>query len=594
MLVTVQGLTKSYGTELLFEDVTFGIHESSRIGLIGPNGAGKSTTLKIIYGSEWQDAGSIVRRQNLALGYCSQSPEFPSMPIFDLLMQEACEMCEYERAVRASILLSKAEFTDTSKMASQLSGGWKKRLDIVRAMMNDPDLLLLDEPTNHLDLEGILWLERFLQKESLSFVMVSHDRYFLNAVCTSIIELNRCYEQGVFSAQGSLDDFFLQKERFLEAERQRERGLAHNAKEELDWLKRSPKARTTKSRSRIRDAHELFDELSKLKMRNSEKKISLSFAATERETRKLLVGKNLTKSAGEKFLFKGIDITLSPGTRLGLVGKNGTGKTTFLRLLAGEIAPDMGTIKRADGVKICYFDQHRQTIPQKVTLQEALSPNGDYVEFQGQPIHVRGWAKKFLFAPERLTLPVECLSGGERARILIAKLLLQPADILLLDEPTNDLDIQTLEVIEESLCEFPGAVVLISHDRCLMDRICTSILGFGIGFGIESEMSYFADYAQWQKVYDHSQKRSKEEKEEKVQRAPPPSVKTGKKLSYKEQKELAGMEGAIEAQEAEVKRLQAVVEQGNGDRELYAHLGAAQAKLESLFERWQFLDSSGL
>ena len=473
------------------------VSQGERIGLLGPNGSGKSTLLKILVGQEQPDDGYISRRQGLRIGYASQVPEFPPLPLEEVMTQQPIHGNSTEILTRARILLSKAQFADSTQNASTLSGGWKKRLDIARAMMQEPDLLILDEPTNHLDLEGILWLERFLLREKIPYIVVSHDRYFLENISNRVIELNRCYPQGLFISEGNMSTFMDHREAFLEGQLKQQQDLKAMVKNEVDWLRRSPKARTCKSQSRVQKAYQLIDELSEVSTRNKTTKVDIDFTASERETRKLLVGKNLSKALGGTQLFQGIDVVLSPGTRLGIMGKNGTGKTTLLKVLAGLIPQDLGTLKYADDLNLVYFDQHREQISPHITLREALSPTGDMVNCRGQFIHVNGWAKKFLFSPDRLELLVKYLSGGERARLQIARLMQQPADILFLDEPTNDLDISTLEVIEESLKEFPGAVVLISHDRCLVDRVCTQILGLGI----DREQQYYADYSQWEQAF---------------------------------------------------------------------------------------------
>lgn len=582
-------LSKSYGTQVLFDGISFTIIQGDRIGLLGPNGAGKSTLLKILFGIDQPDEGTISRRQGLRVGYATQVPEFPSDTLENILIQQVAGGDETEMLTRARILLGKAQFTDFTQNADCLSGGWKKRLDIVRALMIEPDLLLLDEPTNHLDLEGILWLEKFLNREKISFVVVSHDRYFLENVSNKVIELNRCYPQGLFICEGNMSAFMEHKEAFLQGQVQQERGLASVVRDEVEWLRRSPKARTTKSRSRIQKAYELLEELSEIKRRNKISTVDIEFSASERATRKLLVSKNLCKTLGEKPLFKGVDLVLSPGSRLGIVGKNGTGKTTLLKVLAGLIQQDMGTIKYADDLKLVYFDQHREHIPPHLTLRQALSPTSDMVNYRGQSIHVNGWAKKFLFSPDRLELPVGCLSGGERARILIAKLMLEPADILFLDEPTNDLDIPTLEVIEESLKEFAGALVIISHDRCLMERLCTQILGLGAA----QEHQLFADYSQWEAATD--QPPPKKEISPAKTNAVPAKAPVTKKLTFKEQRELDGMENAILLVETEMASLHLQLEDpaihadSQRSLEIYRCLGEAQKKLEGLFERWQVL-----
>lgn len=588
-LLTLHDLSKSFGTEDLFEDISFTVSEGDKIGLLGPNGAGKSTLLKIIMNIEAADNGHISKRQGLIIGYASQSPEFADATLEEILMREIPRGDPTDTLTKARILLGKAQFNDYTISAAKLSGGWKKRLDIARALMKDPDILLLDEPTNHLDLEGILWLEKFLVREKTAFVVVSHDRYFLDVVSNKIIEINKCYKTGLFISNGSMETYHTRKQEFLQSQLQYERGLASQARGEIAWLKKSPKARTTKSRSRIQRADDLISELSDVKARNKVKKIDIEVSASDRATKKLLVGKNLSKTLGKE-LFKGIDIVLSPGTRLGIAGKNGTGKTTLLKILAGLIPLDTGTIKYADALKLVYFDQHRESVPDHVTLKRALAPNSDNVTYRGQLIHVNGWAKKFLFNEDRLEMPVKFLSGGERARILIAKLMLEPADILFLDEPTNDLDIDTLEVIEESLKEFSGAVVLISHDRCLMDNICTSILGLGMG----NEDNYFADYDQWEQANAALQKKANEANNQAkaiIRKAPVQQ----KKLSYQEQKELDGMEANIIKAEEDVLELQNKLQLPENQtdskklQEMYTKLGIAEKSMEELFDRWQDL-----
>lgn len=575
-LVQIHALSKSHGTQSLFENIFLSIQEGDRIGLVGPNGAGKSTLLKLLTGQEPADSGSITRRQGLRIGYASQMPEFADKSVEEILTDLVPDAPH-----RAHIALSLAEFSDFSQKASALSGGWKKRLDIARALLLEPDLLLLDEPTNHLDLEGITWLEKRLLKERCAAIIISHDRYFLEHVATKIVDLNRCYPEGIFCSSGPYSTYLERKKQFLDGQTRTEQSLSSIVSDEISWLKRSPKARTTKSQARVQKTHELIDELNAVQERNTESKVRIDFEGSERETRKLLVGKNLAKSYGGKLLFSGLDITLSPALRVGIMGKNGTGKTSLLKILAGQIQQDMGTVKYADNLSLVYFDQHREEVPEQCTLKDALSPLGDFVTYRGVQIHVNGWAKKFLFRPERLSLPVRLLSGGERARILLARLMLQPADILFLDEPTNDLDIQTLEVFEESLQEFPGACVLISHDRCLVDRICNQI----IGLQPDAPPSFFADYSQWQQA--ELEKKDKTDKPSKQNRKEEPKP-TQKKLSYKEQKELEGMQEAIMRAEEVVAQLQKELE-NNPSAELYTRLADAQQKIDYLFDRWQEL-----
>ncbi len=580
LLISLHDIAKSFGSQNLFQHLCFSLNEGDRMGFCGPNGAGKSTLLKIICGIESPDSGHIAKKQGIQISYVSQFPEFAEKSLVEVLAEAVPKLSIEEAHLKARIFLDRAQFPDPTAAASSLSGGWKKRLDVLRAWMKDPDLVLLDEPTNHLDLEGIEWLEQFIKKEKTACLIVSHDRRFLQNTCNKVAEIHKCFPQGIFISEGSWSTFLERKEAFLLGQQERERSLSGTVREEVDWLRRSPKARTTKSKSRIQRAEGLMDELYEVQQRNLQQRAKIQFSASKRETKNLVVATNLSKSLGGKVLFRGVDIKLSPGTRLGIVGKNGTGKTTLLKILSGEVPSDLGTVKYAQDLQLVYFDQHRESLDPDQSLKDALSPQGDFVRFQGQEIHVHGWAKKFLFAPERLNLPVSCLSGGEKARILLARLMLKPADVLFLDEPTNDLDIPTLEVIEESLQQFPGAVVLITHDRYFMDEICTQILGLGEG----EEPQFFADYTQWERSVKQPSPKKVVSKEVSA-----PSAKPTKKLSYKEQKELEGMENSILSIEQEIASLQGRLEEGREQRELYEKLGLLHEQLETLYSRWQYL-----
>jgi ATP-binding cassette subfamily F protein uup len=497
ILLTGDSLSKSFGSKELFNNLTISVFEKERIGLIGQNGSGKSTLLKILMGLERPDSGTLSPRRGLKIGYLPQACEFAALSPLDVLINSQkndTETPDYEKERIAETWLSKLGFTGNEPLANNLSGGWKKRLRLAQEMVGSPDVLFLDEPTNHLDLEGIVWLEKFLKTEAPTYLLVSHDRYFLQHATNRIIEIDKTYPTGLFSVSGSYSQFLELKEEFIAGQLQQERSIASKARREEEWLRSNVKARTTKSQARIEEANELLDHLSDVKRRNQQNTAGIHFVGSERSTRKLLVAKNIAADMGERTLFKGLDFTLSPGTRIGLMGPNGSGKTTLLRILADELAISMGTIKRAEDLKVVYFDQHRTSLPDNTTLRNALSPTGDFVTFHGKPIHVNGWCKRFLFSPDLLDLPLKTLSGGERARIAIAHLMLQPADILLLDEPTNDLDIQTLETLEASLIDFPGAVVLITHDRCMLDRICNLFLAVGD----TSNTFLYSSYAQWE------------------------------------------------------------------------------------------------
>ncbi len=585
LLLSCQSLSKSYGTRALFEDLSLSIFAGDRVGLIGLNGAGKSTLLKILAGLEKADEGIVAPRRGLKIGYLPQGCEFPDLPPLQILM-DACpkDAPDYEKEQLAEMWLSKLGFVGNEPSAAHLSGGWKKRLGLAKELISSPDLLFLDEPTNHLDLEGILWLEKFLSRESPTYLLVSHDRYFLQQVTTRIIEIGPMYPRGMFAIDGTYANFLEKKEDFLRGQLQQERSIATKARRETEWLRQGAKARTTKSQARIDDAHEILESHAQIQGRNRQKTTQIDFAASERETRKLLVGKNLTKKMGERLLFQHLDLTLSPGTRIGLMGPNGSGKTTLLRMIAGELSPDQGTIKRADPLKIVYFDQHRAQLPLHLSLRDALSPDGEYVIFRGQSIHVNGWCKRFLFSPDNLSLPISSLSGGERARIAIAHLMLQPADVLLLDEPTNDLDIPTLEALEESLIDFPGAVVLITHDRCMLDRTCNTLLAFGD----PEKICFYADYTQWEaanKVVPLPKPKTEPKAEAPVRK---------KKLSFNEKREYEAIEGKILVLEEEVRAFNHRLEK-ELDLKVLSEIGTqisiAEAQIEQLYLRWTELES---
>jgi len=594
LLFSGQSISKSYvGGKPLFEDLDISIFSGDRIGLVGLNGCGKSTLLKIVAGLEQPDSGVLSPRRGLSVGYVPQSCEFPDISPKEVLINAIKgDLPLYEREHLAETQLNRLGFTGKEPSAALLSGGWKKRLRIAVELISSPDLLLLDEPTNHLDLEGILWLEKFLEKESRAYLLVSHDRYFLHHVTTKIIEIDKAYPKGLFISDSSYKEFLVRKEEFLKGQLQQEQGIATKARRETEWLRAGVKARTTKAQSRIDEAGKILEAYADIKARNEQKRAKIDFASTERKTAKLLVAKNLSKEIGGKPLFHHLDLTLSGKTRIGLMGPNGSGKTTLLRMLAGEIAQDLGTIKRADGLRTVYFDQHRSQLPLNISLREALSPRGDFVFFRGSEIHVNSWCRRFLFSPDLLEIPVGKLSGGERARISIAHLMLQPADVLLLDEPTNDLDIPTLETLEESLLEFPGALVLITHDRCMIDRVCNSVLSLG---DIE-KTEIFADYAQWEAS---SQKSAKAKEEKKAGVAPVASLPKSK-LSYQEKKELDAIERKITKLEEEVLSLNHLLEEKeiaeNPVRlsEICTAIGLTETQIEQLYLRWEELEKKKL
>src|SRR5207253_6438742 len=422
--------------------------------------------------------------------------------------------------------------------------GWQKRLAIVKALVQAPDVLLLDEPTNHLDLAGIEWLEGLLEEAEFACVVVSHDRYFLENVATEMSELSRVYPNGLLRVSGNYSAFLEKKEEFLHAQSKRQEALENLVHSEIEWLRRGAKARTRKSKARIDKAGELIGELADLNARTRSGTAQIDFSATDRKTKRLIELDRVTYEIGGRTLFERLNFIITAGMRVGLVGPNGSGKTSLLRLLRDEWVPTRGEIHRADWLRIVYFDQSRQ-LDMNMTLRRALAPDGDSVIYQDRVIHVASWAAKFLFTGEQLSQPVERLSGGERARVLIAQLMLQPADVLLLDEPTNDLDMPTLEILEESLLEFRGSLVLVTHDRYMLDRVSTIVLGLDGQGGAER----FADYSQWEAW--QAERQAAQSGARLAVRAATSESPTSprKKLSYLEAREYASIEERVAAAE---------------------------------------------
>jgi ATP-binding cassette subfamily F protein uup len=503
ILVSCQSIGKSYSSRPLFREITFGIEDGERLGLIGPNGAGKSTLLKILSGSIEPDVGQVVRRKRLRVAHVEQQSELPlDATVFDIISRAALtddSFEPYEIDAHIDTTLSTLGFSDREATVGSLSGGWRKRLAIGCALVKQPELLFMDEPTNHLDLEGILWLEKFLKNARFSYVVISHDRVFLEAVSNRIVELNPTYPLGFLSVQGNYSEFLISQEQALSAQAHLQQALASKVRREVAWLQRGARARQTKARGRIQDAGKLIEQLAEVKTRNSmTASIEIGFDASGRKTKELIVGKQIQKSLGGKMLLKDLSFILTSGIRMGLVGKNGSGKTTLLRMIVGELTPDSGSLKRANDLRIVWFDQNRQQLDITKSLKESLCPSGDSVFYRGRSMHIASWAKKFLFRPDQLNMPISYLSGGEQARILIANLMLKSADVLILDEPTNDLDIASLEVLEESLLDFPGAIILVTHDRMMLHSVANTILALD-GNG-HSET--FADYEQCEEMLD--------------------------------------------------------------------------------------------
>jgi ABC transport system ATP-binding/permease protein len=600
-ILIAQNISKRFGANPLLDNISFAVHDGDRIGLIGPNGAGKSTFLAILSSEQQPDSGEVSFRKHARIGYVHQISGFAPGLTVRQVVEAALDRGRvpadaHEQRLRET--LGRTGFAEgdspgapgMSSQASSLSGGWLKRLAIAEVLVTEPDILLLDEPTNHLDLEGIEWLEELLRSAKFAFVVVTHDRYFLENIAAEVVELNRIYSAGFLRVKGSYSKFLSDRDAYVEWQQRAQESLRNRVKIEMEWLRRGPKARATKAKARIDNANALIAELRDSESRSRTATAGIEFDSTGRQTKRLIAVKNAAVTLGDREILRDVSVNLTNGLKLGLAGSNGSGKTTLIRAITGEIPVSAGEIRRAPGLRVIYFSQKRE-LDTSLTLRRTLAPDSDSVIYQDRVVHVASYASRFLFTSEQLNQPVERLSGGERARVLIAQLMLQPADVLILDEPTNDLDIPTLEILEESLLEFPGALVLVTHDRYLLDRVTNAVLGLdGLG-----NTALFADYRQWEAWRDGQLRAASDAPEAETPQQNPivPSTSTArKKLSYIEQREFDAIEARIDEADTRLRaaeqRLQApeVVTDPKALTEALAELEEATAHHHTVYERW--------
>jgi len=636
VLLNASALSKSHGLRELFRGVSVSIAEGERIGMIGPNGAGKSTLLRMLAGREEPDSGQIRTPRGTVAVYVPQRDEFADGVTAIAAATSAALACaethgdQHEAEVLATVILGKIGFDDARMdvPASTLSGGWKKRLSVACALASaggTPDLLFLDEPTNHLDVEGLAWLEDFLLRGShdlraRAVIFVTHDRVFLENCATRIIELSRAYPEGTLSVDGNYSEFRRRRSEFLDMQAKAEQSLSNTVREDDRWLGRRAKARRTKSEARIADSADRREELAELAARNAAANAGsagIDFSASGRKTRLLLAAEGVSKTLGGRLLFRGLDLEVAPGECIGLMGPNGSGKTTLLRVLTGELAPDTGRVRRADPPpRIVTMSQTRAEFPKGALLQDAISPTGDKVRFRDTEMHVKSWSRKFLFRDEQLLQQVSMLSGGELARAHVARMMLETADILVLDEPTNDLDIPTLEVLEEAIESFPGATLLVTHDRAMLEALATRIVVLGAPDGTprvvaslaqamralaESEVAAAKIVSGAAKIVSGAAKIVSGAPVPAAHPTPAahavaPTAPAKKKLSYNEQREFDGIEAAIAAAEKKHADLEAKLNDPKlvADHAAYAKAcdaaGAAQAEIARLYARWEELE----
>ena len=545
----VQHLTKSFGSLVLFNDISFSVAEGQKVGLIAKNGTGKSTLLSILSGKEGYDSGEIIFRRDLRVGMLEQAPDFdPAESVLDACFNHKDDP---EKVLKAKQILTQLKIRDLEQPMGQLSGGQQKRVALANVLITDPDLLILDEPTNHLDLEMIEWLEGFLNRGNKTLLMVTHDRFFLDRVCSVIIELD---DQTIYTYRGNYS-YYLEKRQERIDNRRAEIARANNLyRTELEWMRRMPQARGHKARYR----EEAFYELEKVaKQRIEERQIRL-------KSRNVYIGSKIfecqyvSKAFEEKVILKDFYYNFSRFEKMGIVGNNGTGKSTFIKMLLGQVAPDSGKFDIGDTVRFGYFSQEGLQFDDQMKVIDVVKDIAEYIDMGGgKHFSASQFLQYFLFTPEQQHNYVYKLSGGERRKLYLCTVLMKNPNFLVLDEPTNDLDIVTLQILEEYLQDFPGCVIVVSHDRYFMDKVVDHLLVFKGEGEIKDFPGNYTQYRQWSQLQPNDPKESKEVKVEKETKTTSDiNNQQKRKLTYKEKREFEQLEKEIADLEAEQQALE--------------------------------------
>ena len=614
-----------FGEQVILRDAELSIESGERICLIGRNGAGKSTTLRLIMGTVEPDRGEIVRKSGLIVSQLEQTlPDAMDTPVIDVIRSGLAQiqglLVDYEErsklaldkhglreleALHAKIdahdgwhLEQRVETTITElnlpadKSMNELSGGWRRRVALAKALVQKPDLLLLDEPTNHLDIATIKWLEDRIYAYPGAVMFITHDRAFLQRLATRIVEIDR---GKLTSWPGDYDNYLNRKEKLLEDEASANARFDKKLEQEEVWVRQGIKARRTRNEGRVRSLQKMREAREARIAKEGTARIHIEEA--EQSGRKVLRARNISYSYDTEQVISDFSIKIMRGDRIGLVGNNGVGKTTLLRLLLGELEPATGTIKRGTNLEIGYFDQLRQTLDLEKSVAFNVGEGRTYITLNGKDRHVVGYLKGFLFSPKRAMTPVKALSGGERNRVILAKLFTRAANLLILDEPTNDLDIETLEVLEQKLCDYNGTLIVVSHDRQFLDNVVTSTIVFEEDGKIQE---YVGGYSDWLRqghelaVTDNPLTAEKRKREAAARRKRGNAMK----LSYNEQRELDQLPAEIEAIESRISELQAVIaspefyaQDKTVVQEKLAELNESEMKLEQHIERWSSLET---
>ena len=618
VILSALELEVRFGEQIILDKASLSVHEGDRIGLVGRNGAGKSTFLKIISGLMPPDAGEVAKKKNLVTGFLSQ--EFTldeTKNVFDNILtgaqRELNIIKEYEQTPfdsskkhhleeqiltmdswnlekRINILIQSLDAPEGSRNISKLSGGEKRRVALCRALISKPDLLILDEPTNHLDTKSIEWLEDFLAGYKGTCIFVTHDRYFLDRIANRIVELST----GTFySHQGNYTDYLINKSERQAVKEVEERKRQLFLKRELEWVRRGPRARRTKAKSRLDNYYELSSQESIEK----DVDVELIIPPAERLGKKVVELKNVGIKLGERIIFSGFNYSFEAGRKIGVVGQNGTGKTTLLKIMLGEITPTTGKIEIGETTEFNYVDQARLLLNDEDTVVKAIGEGSEIVKFGKQQLSIWTYLRRFLFTDDRINTLVGRLSGGEKSRLTLAKILAQGGNFLMLDEPTNDLDLPTLRILEEALIGFEGCAVVVSHDRYFLNRVCDGILaleGNGEIYFSEGDYDYYIEKRK-QRLPDEEKSKPKEKKEDTRVKPKP------KKLTYKEVLELKQIEEKIISAELEIERIEKIFSSPDfyekyaaKTNELNRQIEEAKAEVKILYDRWDELEKKKL
>ncbi len=629
VILTTRDLRFRIDDQVILDGISLTLHDRERVGLLGRNGAGKTTLLKILAAAEHADTGEVLPRRDLRIGWLPQEARLnPELTVRDAILEGARDIQdmitryealphdaplahELEHRIhqldgwnlenRLEGIMDHLEVPPADRIVGTLSGGECRRTALARALIGRPDLLILDEPTNHLDTESIEWLENFLRTYPGGCLLVTHDRYFLDRIATRIFELS----QGtLYAHEGNYTSFLTTK-----AEREEQTARVENKRQtflrrELDWIRRGPKARTTKSQARI----DRFYNAAGQKTPDEEKDIELVIPPPPEIGNRALDAENLTVVLGDRTLVRNATFQIPPGARVGIIGRNGAGKTTLLRVLLGEIPPTSGTLTTGNRVAFNYVDQHRLRLNDNNSVLEEVAEGKEFVQLGEERVTVWGYLRRFLFEDSRIQTKVGKLSGGERSRLLLAKILKHGGNVLILDEPTNDLDLATLRMLEEALADFAGCILLVSHDRYFLNRVCTAILAFEADGRL---VWHEGDYDYYREKRNAAMRRAPTPAIEAAKPAAPavaaatakptavPDAPKKRKLKWAEERELEALPAAIEVAEAEVARMETLFaspdffqQHGPRIKELTAELDAAHAKAAKLYTRWNELDSA--